>query len=87
MSSSTAARADATGQPITFSYDGETYEVPAPALWDLDVLEAAEDGRVTVACRTLLGPAQWATFRSKPRNAKDLGNLYEAVQEAVGAGN
>lgn len=77
-------KAEALNEPLNFDYDGESYTVAPSAAWDLDVLESVEEGKMTLACRALLGPAQWATFRSKPRTASDLGSLFEAITAAMG---
>lgn len=76
-----------TAKTATFDYDGVTYTVPDADEWSLDALEAYEDGKVATLIREILGSAQWATFKSKPRKIADLNGLFEAAQEALGAGN
>lgn len=79
-----AARADVTGEPVTFLYGGAEYTIEAGALKDLDVLEGIEDGRIITAMKKILGPEQWATFRRTHDSADDLGELYEAASAAYG---
>jgi hypothetical protein len=84
MPRTAAAKAEALGENVEFDFDGETYTVAPAAEWDLDVMESYEDGKIASTIRALLGPAQWATFRSKPRKVADLNSLFEAVQVALG---
>jgi hypothetical protein len=82
------AKTDATTTEIAFEYDGAEYTIPTSGDWDLPVLEAYEDGRVVAFTRELLGPAQWAAFKRKPRKVSDITGLFEAIETAsVGRGN
>lgn len=74
-------------QTATFTYDEVDYTVPAADEWSLEALEAYEDGKVVTLIREILGEAQWATFKAKPRKVRDLNALFAAAQEALGAGN
>ncbi|MDG4801721.1 hypothetical protein [Micromonospora sp. WMMD980] len=84
-----AAKAEATGSTVTFEFDGESYEIEPSLTWDLDAMEAYEEGNLVTCVRLILGPAQYTKF--KPKGAKrtvgDLGRLFNAIQEAGGAGN
>lgn len=83
-----AAKQEAKKQNHTFIFDGEKYTVPPTSEWDLDVLEAVEDDKAIAIVRSLLGPVQWAKFKTKPRKVEDLTALFEALAKAVGlAGN
>lgn len=84
MSNSRAARAEATDQPTPFEYDGETYTVTASRDWDLDALDAFEEGHIVSAVRIILGPDQFKRFRSKRRTVGELNDLFEAAQKASG---
>lgn len=79
-----AARAEALGEAVTFPYDGADYTIDPAVLKDLDVLEALEDGRVITGMKTILGTAQWATFRRTHGSADDLNGLFEAASAALG---
>lgn len=81
------AKAEATSAPIEFEFEGENYSIPPASEWDLDALEAWEEGKVATLVRALLGPEQYATFRSVPRTVGDLSRFAETLQDAVGAGN
>jgi hypothetical protein len=79
------AEALATGTPFTF--DGETYTIAPTTEWDLDALEAYEDGQIARCVRLILGADQWKAFRSKPRTVGELSDLFDAAQKAAGLGN
>lgn len=78
---------DATHAPHSFEFNGDTYEVPPADDWDLDVLEAIDESRMTVALRALVGDEQYKTFRAKNKKVRDLGAFFEAAGKKVGAGN
>lgn len=78
---------DATGQPHSVEFDGETYLVPPADAWDLSVLEAIDNNKMTHALRALLGDEQYAKFRAGGRKVADLGRFFEVAGKSVGAGN
>jgi tRNA U38,U39,U40 pseudouridine synthase TruA len=82
-----ATKNDATGTPTAIEFNGETYDVPASEEWDIDVLEAIDDQRMTHALKSLLGEDQYATFRKSNRKVADLAKFFEVAGKAVGAGN
>ncbi|MEU4568663.1 hypothetical protein [Micromonospora sp. NPDC023956] len=81
---SAAARAEVAGTPTEFAYDGVVYTVAPSRDWDLDALEAFEEGHIASAVRLILGAEQWKTFRSKPRTVGDLNDLFTEAQKAAG---
>lgn len=83
----TAQRDEAAAALITVEYDGATYEIPPSAEWDIAVLEAIEDGKVTHAARALLGAVQYECFRAGHKKIADLSALMEVIGNAVGTGN
>lgn len=68
----------------TVEFDGETYEIPANPLDDVEVMEAWEDEKFTVLLRCLLGPAQWRKFKSKKRTQAEL---WQLIQKALTDGD
>lgn len=80
----TPAKAEAAKIRPHFTFDGVKYTVDNTMDWDLDVLEAVEDDKIVTIVRTLLGPEQWAKFKSKPRKVADLNDLFQAIAKAVG---
>lgn len=77
-------QAEATGEPITFEFEDESYTIPAANEWDLDVLEAFEAGQIVKTTKTLLGDEQYAKFKAPGRTVGDLGRFFEALQGAAG---
>lgn len=84
MTAKEALVAEATNSDVTFEYDGVTYTVARDSVDDVDVIEAYEDRNIVTAARTILGPVQWATFKSKKRKSADLGDLTTALFGALG---
>lgn len=85
MAKSTAPiKAEANGDETAFEFDGRTYVVPPVTEWDVDAIEAVEDGRMATACRALLGEEQWRAFKSRKRTVADLRDLYQTIEAALG---
>ncbi|MCF3174789.1 hypothetical protein IPZ61_15835 [Streptomyces sioyaensis] len=82
-----ATKNDATGAATAVEFNGDTYQVPPAEDWDLDVLEAIDDSKMTLALRALLGDEQYAKFRATNKKVRDLGAFFEAAGKSVGAGN
>lgn len=79
-----AIKAEAQSTYTEVEYDGETYSVPPTMEWDLDVLEALEDGQIVKAVRALLGEEQYAKFKSTKPTVADLNALFEEIGKAAG---
>lgn len=71
-------------KPLLCSFDGETYKVPPTNKWDIEVLESFESEKIISAVRALVGPAQWAKFKSKTRTVEDLNAFVEVLTKATG---
>jgi hypothetical protein len=82
-----ATKNDATGMPTSVEFNGDTFLVPSAEDWDIDVLEAIDDQRMTHALKALLGDDQYAAFRKTNRKVSDLGKFFDVAGKAVGAGN
>lgn len=67
------------GEERSFKYDDVEYFIPAVGDWPIDVLEGLQDDKMIPAVRALLGPAQWAIFKEKPRTNKDFYALTEQL--------
>jgi hypothetical protein len=80
----TPAKAEATDQPVSFSYDGKDYTISPSSEWSLDALEAFEDEKVIRFVRLVLGPVQWAAFKSTSPKVQDFNDFMEALGEASG---
>lgn len=62
------AMAEKRGKTISIEHGGVTYEVPADALDDVELVEYIEDEKYITAIRNLIGPDQWARFKDSARN-------------------
>lgn len=78
---------DAIGKLFDVEFNGSTYQVPPADDWDIDVLEAFDEQRVTHALKALIGEEQYKTFRATNRKAKSVGEFFEVAGKVVGAGN
>jgi hypothetical protein len=78
---------DATGEAMPVEYNGETFMVPPAEEWDIDVLEAIDEQRITHALKALLGDEQYAAFRKTNKKVKALGEFMDSAAKAVKAGN
>ncbi|MFF7408701.1 hypothetical protein [Streptomyces lydicus] len=78
---------DALGKVVVVEFNGETYAVPSADDWDIDVLEAIDESRMTAALRALLGDEQYTKFRATNKKVRDLGEFFQAAGKKVGAGN
>lgn len=82
-----ATAKDMASDTVSFEYGGNTFSVGDAEGWDVEVLEAFEDGKVVTAVRALLGPEQWATFKAGKPTVAELNGLFEVAAEALGLGN
>ncbi|MFE1763103.1 hypothetical protein ACFW81_02605 [Streptomyces angustmyceticus] len=82
-----ATKNDATGTATAIEFNGATYQVPPAEDWDLEVLEAIDDQRLTHALKALLGEDQYKAFRVFNRKVSNLGEFFEVAGKAVSAGN
>lgn len=74
-----AARAEAKGEPFTFSFGGQEYEIASPRQWPIEATEAMSTGALTTALRLLLGEEQYATFMVNKPTIGDVEDLMTAV--------
>jgi hypothetical protein len=79
-----AHRAELGLVEVTFTWDGETYTLPHPDTWDLDVFEYVELNQMVLAAKALLGPVQWARYRAKRRTFPDLLDMFNQMWAAAG---
>lgn len=84
MATKKVLESEAELSEITFDFDGENYTAPHPKRWPIEVVEAQEEGRVTIAVRGLLGEAQYSKFKKgKSRTLDDLDKFVEKLLEAA----
>lgn len=65
----------------TVQHDGETYTISTAPLDDVEALEAFEDGKWAILARSILGEAQWRTYKTKKHT---VGELLELVLALLG---
>jgi hypothetical protein len=93
-----AAAAEATGAPLTFTFDDEQWTIPPGDFWTLDAADAFAEiadsrdnpARLPKYVRrfviAVLGPTQWHRFAAKPgRTSGDLNSLYSEIFAALGS--
>lgn len=68
-------------------FGDKEWSVPTSRKWPIDVLEAAEDGRVVTMVRGLLGEKQWTKFRGIYKEVGDLEDFMTAVGEQMDTPN
>ena len=78
---------EAVGTGFTVTYNGTDYLVPPSEDWDIAVLEALDDQKLTYVIRALLGAEQYKVFRANNHRIKDLNAFFELVQKATNAKN
>lgn len=79
-----AAAEEAANAPVDFEYDGDQYTVPPFKEWDLDAMEAYEDGKILSCIRAVLGDDQWKVFKAGKPKMKDFDTFCEALFAATG---
>lgn len=78
------AQNDVSDKPITITYKGKTYRLVPATEWDIEVLEAMEDGKMTGILRGVLAGDGYARLRATKPLVSDLTELFEKVQKALG---
>lgn len=81
------ARNEATDTPITVTWKGKTYKVIPSAQWDIEVLEAMEDGKMTYILRNVLDGDGYQRFRATKPLASEVGEFFDKITKAIAPGN
>lgn len=79
------ARNEALDTPITVTWKGKTYKVLPSSKWDIEVLEAMEDGKMTYILRNILEGDGYQRLRETKPLVTDLAEFFDKVQKALGA--
>ncbi len=79
------ARAEALDTPTTVTWKGKTYKVKPSSQWDIEVLEAMEDGKMTALLRGILEGDGYARLRATKPLVDELGEFFDKIQKAIGA--
>lgn len=83
MATKRTLKAEELAASVTFEFEGEVYTVPPAKEWDIDVVEAQEDGKVLAAIRLLLGDEQYGNFRKKHKKMAELEKFVIAMYDAI----
>ena len=71
MADSTPAKAEARGESVAFEYDGDSYIVPPPMEWDVDVLGRTRTARSRPpSARCWAHPSGRRSARSRARSSR-----------------
>lgn len=84
QSKAAAAKAEATHQPIVFTYRDVEFTAPSGQEWSVDALEYLEDGMITKGLREILSAAEWAKFKALKPLANELGDFMTAMTDRAG---
>lgn len=72
-------------KPLTITHQKKTYRLPNTLQdWDIDAIEAFEDGRLTPAIRGILGAEQWKAFKATGAKFGDLESISQKIAKAYG---
>ncbi|WGH21088.1 tail assembly chaperone [Arthrobacter phage Cassia] len=84
MTAKTPAAAEALGESIPFTFDGQDFSVLPSSEWSFDALEAYETGRVLAFLQEILDGDSYQTLRAMKPKASVLGDFVIALQRAAG---
>lgn len=84
MPTKSAARAEATKDTVSFAWNGVDYELVPTSEWDLSVLEAMEDGKITHILRGVIAGDGYARLSATKPKLAELTELFESIQAALG---
>jgi hypothetical protein len=69
---------------VTIDYGGHTYSFDADEI-SIEALENFEDGQYIRACRSILGPEQWAAYKARHPRAVDVNDFVNALLRGTAA--
>lgn len=82
------AKRDAVPEDVSVQWEGQDYEIGSDAFDDAEVLEylvEAQDGKgqyYILALKSILGPAQWASYKAATKAASPTGRVSnQAAQD------
>lgn len=72
-------------KPKLVIYKGKDYRLPdTPDDWDLDTLEAFEEGRALAAVHGILGDKSYASIKAQGAKVRDLDSIMDQIAKAYG---
>jgi len=84
-----AAQIEAEGEPtIDIEWNGHTFTIGSdPDDYPVETVLAFENGLNVTALQGLLGPTQWADFMKDKPKRRDVVDLFETFNAALGFGS
>jgi hypothetical protein len=87
VATTSASKAEATNDLVEFTFERKTYQVKPTTEWSIEVAENMEDGKVVSVLREVLDGDGYKRFRDTKPSLPKVGEFFQALQEAVSAGN
>ena len=84
LDAAAAAKREALGEGLTFTWRGEEYTVPPPGAWDFEVQARLSGGYPVPAMTLILGEEQAARYWATRPSITDVTALMEAVSSQSG---
>ncbi len=81
------ARNEATDTPTVVVWKSKNYKIVPSNKWDIEVLEAMEDGKMTYILRNILEGDGYKRFRETKPLASEVAEFFEKIMKAVAPGN
>jgi hypothetical protein len=82
--SKTPAAHEALAEGIPFTYGDHDYIITPSSEWDLDALEAFENGKLATFLRLVLGEEQYSVYKQKHPKVGELEPFVVSLQKALG---
>lgn len=81
-------KSEARGTDAVVKWRGHEFAVPREYDdWSVDLTESIEEGKSVGIVRGALGPKQWQIVKSQNLRNRDLGELANAIAQALGFGS
>lgn len=84
MANPTARETGASDKPIVIVHDGQKYPLVPTSEWDIDLLEAVEDGKLTHILRGVLAGDGYARYSATKPKLAELEPFVAKVFKALG---
>lgn len=80
----TAAQNEATDKPITVTWKTKTYRLVPTKEWDIETLEAMEDGKLAHMLQGMIADDGYARLRETKPLVSELTDLFQKIQKVLG---
>lgn len=79
-----ATAAEALAEKVPFTHNGVEYSLDPSTEWDIEALEAFENGKIMTFLRLILGAEQYAAYKATKPKAGEVNGFLEGIQKALG---